>query len=260
MNESIIDVNVNLSRWPTRRVPLDETQQLVEQLATHAVTQAWVGSLDGLLHKDIAAVNARLAAECAAVRELEFLPFGSINPSLPDWQEDVRRCAEVHHMRGVRLHPNYHGYTLDQPQFAELLKLCEARQLVVTLPIQMEDERVMHPLLRVKPVDITPLKSLLPRFPNLKMVLINAGKALAINQIAPLARTSHVYTDIANLDGLAVMEEVVRDMPLERILFGSHSPVFTFESAVLKLKEAELTQSAAERIRFTNAQRCLTDR
>ncbi len=257
MSLPIIDVNVNLSRWPTRRLPADETRTLVALLQAHGVQQAWASSFDGLLHKDLSAVNQRLAKECQDISQLSMLPIGSINPTAPDWQEDLRRCHEVHRMRGVRVHPNYHGYALDHPSFAEFLKLAEARRLLVMLPIQMEDERVMHPLLRVKPVDIDPLKQLLPQFPQLRLVILNAGKSLLVSQLAPLTRKANVYIDIATLDGLTVIEDAVRDIPLERILFGSHAPLFYFESALLKLKEAELTQSAMRRILSENAQSLL---
>lgn len=252
MNQSIIDVNVNISRWPTRRLREDETPELAAKLKSYGVTQAWVGSLDGLLHKDLAAVNERLAKECVAVSNVQLFPIGTINPTTPDWQEDVRRCVDVHHMCGVRVYPNYHGYKLDHPNFAELLKLCAAKRLIVMLPIQMEGERVMHPLLRVKPIDIGPLTELLPHVPDLKLVILNAGKVL-LPKISVLMRAAKVYLDIANLDGLAVVEEALRDIPLERLLFGSHSPMFYFESALLKLKEAELTQVAMQRIQFANA-------
>jgi hypothetical protein len=89
----IIDTNVNISRWPFRRLAGDETPDLVARLRKQDVVQAWAGSFDGILHKDIGGVNARLAAECNTHGRGFLAPFGSINPKLPDWREDVRRCA-----------------------------------------------------------------------------------------------------------------------------------------------------------------------
>ena len=48
----IIDTNVNISRWPFRRLAGDETPDLVARLRKRNVTQAWAGSFDGILHKE----------------------------------------------------------------------------------------------------------------------------------------------------------------------------------------------------------------
>ena len=58
----LVDTNVSLGRWPCRRLPLDETPALVARLRSHGVKQAWAASFDGLLHRDLASVNAQLAA------------------------------------------------------------------------------------------------------------------------------------------------------------------------------------------------------
>ena len=61
---TLIDTNVMLGTWPFRRVPGDSPAELLARLRGQQVEQAWVGSFDGLFHRDLAAVNARLADEC----------------------------------------------------------------------------------------------------------------------------------------------------------------------------------------------------
>ena len=87
----MIDTHAYLSRWPFRRLAGDEPTEFVARMGEQGVGQAWVGSFDGLLHRDVGAVNARLAADCRAHPGL-LVAFGSVNPTLPDWQEEVRRC------------------------------------------------------------------------------------------------------------------------------------------------------------------------
>jgi predicted TIM-barrel fold metal-dependent hydrolase len=253
----LTDVNVNVSRWPTRRIRDDETARLVARLKLRGVTQAWAGSFDGLLHQDIAAVNSRLADECRSHSDVQLIPFGTINPTLPDWEEDLRRCAEDYQMPGIRLHPNYHGYTLQDDLFLQVLQQATARRMIVGLVVQMEDERMMHPLLKVKPVDHEPLVEHVQAVPGLRLVIHNSGRLLRGANLAKVLKAGQVFVDIAFLEGLSVLETFLNEAPIERILFGSHAPYHYLESGLLKLQESQLATPQLLAIRHGNAQSLL---
>ncbi len=255
LNTQIIDTNVNLSRWPLRRLSLDDPSKLVAKLRQHGVVQAWAGSFDGLLHKDIASVNLRLTEDCRKYGDGLLIPFGSVNPALPDWEDDVRRCHEQHQMPGIRLHPNYHGYQLDDSRFVRLLELAGERKLIVQISLTMEDERMQHPLLRVPHVDTGPLLDMIGDRPDVPMVVLNAFRSLRANQAASLASAGNVYFEIAMLEGVGCVEKLLREVPLDRVLFGSHAPLFIFESALGKLHESALGGATRKAICNDNASR-----
>jgi hypothetical protein len=94
------------------------------------------------------------------------LPFGTVNPALPDWEEDLRRCHEKYRMPGIRLYPSYHNYTLRSPAVARLLEQAHKRGLIVQLAVRMEDPRVHLPVTRTPPLDLDPLPELLAAVPN----------------------------------------------------------------------------------------------
>ncbi len=255
---ALIDTNVTLGRWPFRRLPLDETPALVAKLREQGVAEAWAGSFDALLHKDLAAVNARLADQCRASDGV-LVPFGSINPLLPDWREDLRRCAEVHEMRGIRLHPNYHGYMLHDPPFAEVLDAATARGLLVQISVIMEDERTLHPLVNVPPTDTAPLAALLKERSSARVQLLNAFRTLRGKPLVDLAAAG-VRFEIAMLEGVEGITKLLAQIDLDRVCFGSHAPFFYFESAALKLKESVLTEAQLRAISTDNARRLFAAR
>lgn len=254
----IIDTNAYLSRWPFRRLVGDETPDFVARLRKRNVVQAWAGSFDGILHKDIAGVNARLAADCRTQGKDFLAPFGSVNLSLPNWQEDVRRCREEHRMPGIRLHPNYHGYKLADPVFAELLQLAAEQRLIVQLVVCMEDVRTQHPLMRVPPVDLSALTRVIKSVPGTRLVLLNWTPAIdEQQQLQSLAEAGQVYFDISMVEGIEGIARLVEQLPPERVLFGSNYPLFYFESAELKMQESGLSDSRQQALFEGNAKRLL---
>jgi hypothetical protein len=255
----MIDTNVDLFQWPFRRVAGDDPASLVANLRKKGVTQAWAGSYEALLYRDVAGVNARLAAACKQHGPNFLVPFGSVSPKLPDWKEDVRRCVEVHKMPGIRLHPNYHGYTLDDPAATELLALAESKNLLVQIAISMEDIRTQFPLMVVRPVDPGPLVDFLKGTPNLRVELLNAGYHGGVNtpHMNEVAKLENVYFDFACYEGVGGVAKLIAQTSPQRVVFGSHYPFFYFESSFLKVYEAILPPEQVKAVMDGNAQRLL---
>lgn len=236
-----VDTNVSLFHWPFRRLPLDRPSALVAKLRERSIRLAWAGSFEGLLHRDLGAVNHRLAEVCRRGGEGRLIPFGSVNPALPDWEEDLRVCHQQHGMPGIRLHPNYHGYRLDDPQLARLLSLATRRGLTVQVATAMEDTRTQHPQLRVADVDLAPLADVVPRIPGLRLQLLNHKGGAALDEALRLAG---VYCDMARVPGTDGVARLLRSAP-GRVALGTHAPFLIYEAALIKVYESELTADEA---------------
>lgn len=250
----IFDVNVYLSRWPFRRLPLDETPALVQKLKQNQIKQAFAGSFDGLLHKDIRTVNERLVAECKTCGPHVLIPVGTINLGLPGWEDDVIACHEEWKMPGVRLHPNYHEYQLSDPAVKKLFAMAAERKLFVQIAMRMEDERTQHPLMRIPDVNFSPLPDLMKQHEQLQVTILNGMKSLRGANLTRLTENPNLTIEIAMLEGVGGIEKLMKQVPYQQILFGSYIPFFYLESSLNKLKESDLGMEIEKQISWENAQ------
>ena len=261
----IIDTNIHLFEWPFRKLKYAGTEALIAKLRQHRITQAWAGSFEAVLHKQLDAINRRLAEECRTRGDGVLIPIGSVNPVWPDWEEDLRRCHEQYRMPGLRLYPAYHGYAIDQPEFTRMLGVAADRGMLVQIVMRMEDERVHHPALDVSTVNASPLPDALEKVPQAKVQLINSAGPLLGNIAGDLVRDTQVTFDIAATEGNGGVGRLIEGMnpsyqtaiPVDRLMFGSHAPYFPCESALMKLFESPLSLEQLEKLMHTNARRLI---
>lgn len=259
----IIDTNVHLFEWPFRKLKYARTEALIVKLRKHRITTAWAGSFEAVLHKQLDAINRRLADECCARGDGVLVPIGSVNPAWPDWEEDLRRCHEQYRMPGLRLYPAYHGYTLNHPEFTRMLSEAAKRGMLVQIAMRMEDERVHHQAIDVPAVNASPLPDVLKKAPQAKVQLINSAGPLLGNNVLALIRETQITFDIAATEGNGGVGRLIEGtnpsyrgaIPVERLLFGSHAPYFPCESALLKLFESPLSLEQLEKLMSANARR-----
>ena len=261
----IIDTNVNLFSWPFRALKYRDTKALAAKLKKHRVIEAWAGSFEALFSKDLSGVNTRLAAGCLEHAPGFLIPFGSVNLAWPDWQEDVRRCHEVHKMPGIRIYPGYQPFDLDHPAMESLMRMIAERGLILQVVFGMEDPRVLHPIINVGPVTFAPLLKAVQSTPNAKVELLHFSGSSQGEDLSLFMTKTNTGMDISRLEGNGAVGRMIGSItglpsahvPVDRIVFGSHAPYFPVETAILKLIESPLDVQQLQAIMQDNARRLL---
>ncbi|MBI2946877.1 MAG: amidohydrolase family protein [Verrucomicrobia bacterium] len=261
----IIDTNVNLFSWPFRALKYRDTKGLVAKLKKHRVIEAWAGSFEALLSKDLSGVNARLVAECREHGAGFLIPFGSVNLAWPDWEDDVRRCHEVHQMPGIRIYPGFQPFDLNHPGMESLVKTTAERGLILQVVFGMEDPRVHHPIIQVGPVTFAPLLKAVKSAPNAKVQLLHFSGSNRNEDLTQFMKQTNAVLDISRLEGNGAVGRMIGSVqglpsarvPVDRLVFGSHAPYFPVETAILKLIESPLDAHQLQAIMQGNARRLL---
>lgn len=263
-NPDIIDTNVNLFRWPFRRMKYGETKSLIAKLRHHRITKAWAGNFEALFSKSINEVNSRLAHECRVYGEGVLIPFGTVNLAWPDWEEDLRRCHEVHKMPGIRLYPTYQTFDLSHVAFPRFMKLATDRGLIIQIVGDMEDSRVHHPIVLTRELSFDPLVDIMKNIPRAKVQLLNWNERVNRDLLKKLMSETSVVLDISWLESTGALGRLIEGnswsgpetpVPVERLLFGSHAPYFPVESSIIKLFESPLTLEQMKAVMNVNASR-----
>jgi hypothetical protein len=242
-----------------------DTKALVAKLKKHRVIEAWAGSFEALLSKDMSGVNTRLTDECRTQGPGFLIPFGSVNLAWPDWEEDVRRCHEVHKMPGLRIYPGYQPFDLGHPAMSSLVKMTAERSLILQVVFGMEDPRVYHPLIDVGPVTFAPLLEAVKRTPNAKVELLHFSGSIPSEDLSQFMTKTNTFMDISRLEGNGAVGRMIGSItglpsarvPVGRMVFGSHAPFFPVETAILKLIESPLDLQQLRAILQGNARRLL---
>ena len=261
-NPDIIDTNVNLFKWPFRRMKYGDTRSLVAKLRKHRITKAWAGSFEALFSKSINDVNDRLVKECRANGEGMLIPIGTVNPAWPDWEEDLRRCHEVYRMPGIRLYPTYQTFDLSHIEIPRLVSQAADRGLIIQIVGDMEDSRVHHPIVLTRELSFDPLIEIMKKVPKAKVQLLNWNERVSSELLKKLISETSIVLDISWLESTGALGRMIEGnrwsgpdtpVPVERFLFGSHAPYFPVESAVIKLFESPLTLEQMKAVMNVNA-------
>jgi predicted TIM-barrel fold metal-dependent hydrolase len=94
--------------------------------------------------------------------------------------------------------------------------------------------------------------------PKLKLVVLNCYPQMKPDQLSSLAPIGNVYFELSMVERVGAVARLIETVTLDRVLFGSHSPFFYFESAELKVQEAGLSEAQKRAVLEGNARRLIS--
>ena len=181
-------------------------------------------------------------------------PVPVLDPTLPTWPEEFKNAAKHPGVRMVKLLPGYGG---DDLTAADSL-LGEARRsgLVVMVQVRIDDPRRHHPLAMVPDVPAGGIVEAAERHPDLKLVIGGASTATLRNLAARWRALQGLYAETSQVDGMDSVKMLVDEGLGDRLLFGSHAPVFMPAAAAPRVLN-DLPHDAAMAIMRDNAAKLL---
>lgn len=245
----IVDFCTYLGNWPLYQLPISNAVELIQVMDRCGVGVAFVSLVDGAFLLNPREANERIRDLVAAHSE-RLLPVGTVNVNLPNWRDDVADGIKRLNLAGFRLHPTYHGYALDATEAVALAAMLAQYHCPLFVAAFIDEERFQHPAIRVSPVPLTEIASLIHQAPQTTIVLNNLKVEEAMTLLGkPELPLDNVFLDVNAMDipfnGLAHLIECYGS---EHLVYGSQVPFLYPEASLALVQECGIPHTAAEKI------------
>ncbi len=245
----IIDINAYTGHWPSHPVAgaLDRVRA---SLTEYGVERICVSPLDAAWCRNPHRFNDDLYAASGATDDV--FPVPVLDPTIATWRDELERAKAQPRVRLVKLLPAYSGYDMD---FAsDLFTSLAGAGLGVIVQTRLEDPRRQHPLGQVPDVPAAEIADAAERHPDL-LVIIGGPRTGEIRALKDrLLDLPNLYADVSQSDGMDAVKVLVEDGLRDKLLFGTHAPLFIPYSAVSRVV-TDLSDDDAAAILGGNAER-----
>lgn len=211
----------------------------ISRFLVHSVAVTW---------ERAAAINDFLARSVQEHPD-RFIGFGTMHPTHPEAEKELDRLMSLG-LRGVKLHPDFQHFCLDDPEAIRLFEMMAERGL--PLLVHTGDYRYPYS-------DPERMARALDRVPNLKAICAHfGGWSVWSNAWKLLAGRSGVYVDCCSSLYALEPEEAVKIIHrygADKVFFGTDYPMWRPEEEVRRFMALPLTEEEREMILHRNFER-----
>src|SRR6476660_3760280 len=234
----LIDSNAYIGHWPFLQLKYNNFPALSERMQEFGTDISVVSSLNGIFYKNTQFANEELFEEIRSKKAYQsrFIPFAVINPIYNGWREDFETSVNKLGMKGIRLHPIYHGYELDNPACIELVKMARDRDIPVALSLRMVDSRPSSWLDVEKEWTLTNVMPIVRSVADAKYMIVNLANSLVMyEKDTALLKRSKVIMDTSGRN-LLDLGSLLKTFGTDKFCFGTHSPVLDYSTGLLRIE------------------------
>lgn len=172
-------------------------------------------------------------------------------PHLPDVLAGIRAAG----FKGIKLHPEYQLFTLDDPRLTPVWELCPDLGLFVFL--HAGGERVFEPPYHTSP---SALAALIDRYPRLTVVAAHLGGFKMWDESEAVLIGKKIYLDLSHTLFWTSDDQIIRMVKKHgpaKILFGTDAPWQTPAAVLDAFLRLPFTETEQRQILWENAVRLL---
>ena len=219
--------------------------ELLEVLDRAGIGRAMVFSAATTAHQ-VEHINRYILSETEAHPCL--IPCGTLHAGYEGYREELRWMRE-HGMHGVKLHPEFQHFALDDERLFPMFEEMERQDMF--LIAHMGDPRV----------NVSGPRHMIPiaeTFPKLRCIAAHLGNwgDWDIEKIRPLAKLPNVYTDISSsfsyVADKSPLYPILREYDPTHVFWGSDYPIWCPQKELDKTLALGLEPEFLEDVLFNN--------
>lgn len=136
-----VDINCYIGNWPFRKLRRNTIEDLKRMHMKNNIEYGYVSSLNSIFYNDPFEGEEDLHE---AIKDTPYKHIMTINPLLPEFKQDIDRGIREFDIKGIKIFPGYHGYSLQDESIERLCSILGDYGLPLFVVIRMEDERLNY--------------------------------------------------------------------------------------------------------------------
>ncbi len=185
-----------------------------------------------------------------AKKNPDFIPFSSFFPFCPvlDAAHELERVKKLG-TKGIKMHPDFQQYYLDDPHVMEIYRVCAELELPVMFHVGDRRYDYSSP---------KRMRNVIDKLPELKAIAAHMCGYSVWDEAEKYLIGTNVYTETS--DSLDNMEpeqlvDMIRRHGVDKVMFGSDYPIISPADEYERTRKIPLTEEEKQKIFTENAEK-----